>query len=271
MKIGLNGATIMPSPIEDDIAIAAECGFGAIEFWAAKLDAHGGPLDALGERVRAEGLSPSCINSIEDITCRDAAGRAALLDELRRRTSMARAVGAPAIVVVPSCVAAPVARKEAIEDAVDVLRAMSDVAGDVTLAFEFLGKPGCTVPTLDMAIEIVERAGRSNVGLVLDVFHFHAGGSALEDVRRVPIERLQVVHLNGAEDLPKAQLTDAHRLYPGEGVVPAADVLRLLREQGYDGVASVEIFRPQYWQLPAREVAGAAFAGATALLTAAGY
>lgn len=271
MKLGLNGATIMPSPIEDDIPIAAGCGFDAIEFWSAKLDAYAGPLEQLSDRVRTAGLTPSCINSIENITGRDPGRRTALLEELGRRVAMARALGAPAIVVVPSCVNAPVARDEAIEDAVDVLRAMSDVAGDVTLAFEFLGKPGCTVPTLDMAIEVVERVDRQNVGMVLDVFHFYAGGSVLDDVRRIPLEKLQVVHLNGAEDVPKAQLTDAHRLYPGEGVIPAVDVLRVLRERGYDGTASVEIFRPAYWQRPPGEVARAAFAGATAVMNAAGY
>jgi len=40
VRLALNGATIMPSPIEDDIDIAAECGFAALEIWAAKLDAH---------------------------------------------------------------------------------------------------------------------------------------------------------------------------------------------------------------------------------------
>jgi 2-keto-myo-inositol isomerase len=271
MKLGLNGATIMPSPIEDDIDIAAACGFTAIEFWAAKLDSYSGSMSRLRERVDRVGLAPSCINSIEDITCRDASGRAALLDELRERVAMANALGAPAIVVVPSCRDERLSRGDAIADAVDVLRTMSDVAGDIVLAFEFLGKPGCTVPTLDMAIDIIEAVDRSNVGMVLDVFHFYAGGSALDDVRRVLLDKLQVVHLNGAEDLPKPALTDAHRLYPEEGVVPAVEILRLLRERGYDGVASVEIFRPEYWQQPSDDVARHALEGARTVLRAAGY
>ena len=271
MKLGLNGATIMRSSIEDDIEIAAECGFTAIEFWAAKLDAHTGALERLAERVRALGLAPSCINSVENITARDAAGRHAVVDELRHRVGMATVLGAPAIVVVPSCIDAPLPRGAAIDDAVEVLRAMSDVAGDVTLAFEFLGKPGCRVPTLDMAIEIVERVDRPNVGMVLDVFHFYAGGSDLADVQRVPIEKLVVVHLNGAEHLPRQQLTDAHRLYPGEGVIPITAILSALAKRGYDGVASVEIFRPEYWEQDARTVARSAFTKATDVLLEAGY
>lgn len=273
MKLGLNGATIMPSPIESDVEIAAECGFAALEFWSPKLDAFAvhGSVGALAERLLELGVAASCINSIEDITVKDTAGRKALLEELRQRVAMAQVLGAPGIVVVPGCRDEPVSAGHAIADAVDVLRAMSDVAGDVSLAFEFLGKPGCTVPTLGMAIDIVERVDRANVGIVLDGFHFYVGESVLADVHRIPLDKLLVVHLNGAEDLPKSQLTDAHRLYPGEGVVPIETILGILHERGYDGLASVEIFRPEYWSWDLREVARDAFRQGTAVLRAAGY
>jgi 2-keto-myo-inositol isomerase len=152
-----------------------------------------------------------------------------------------------------------------------MLRAMSDVAGEVGLAFEFLGKPGCSVPTLDMAIEIVGAVDRANVGMVIDTFHFPAGGSVFADLDRVPIDRLFVVHLNGCEDRRREELTDAHRLYPGEGVIPSAEILSRLQARGYDGVVSIEIFRPEYWAQDPREVARTAKARAEAILTKAGY
>lgn len=268
MKLALNGATIMPSPIEQDVDIAAQCGYQALELWAAKLDTYvsHSSLAQLRDRMAAAGLQPSCINSIEDITANDAAGRDAILTTLRARVSMARELGAPSIVVVPSCRAEILSYRDAIADAVEVLRVMSDVAGDVSLAFEFLGKPGCTVPTLGMAMEIVDQVDRPNVGMVLDVFHFYAGGSDLDDVRRIAVDKLFMVHLNGVEDLPKDQLTDAHRLYPGEGATPIAAILDLLHQRGYDDIASVEIFRPEYWQQDRRAVASRAYELASQLL-----
>lgn len=273
MRLALNGATIMRSPLEGDIDVAAAAGFDALEIWADKLDAYllAHSLEDLREHLSTRGLAPWCINSIEDITFRNAAGRRDVLARLEHLSGVARVIGAPSIVVVPGRKPDGATRAECVRNAVDALRAMSDIAGETSLAFEFLSKPGCAVPTLDVAVEIVERAGRSNVGMVLDTFHFHAGGSSLAYIASVHVERLLVVHLNGCEDRPRAELTDAHRLYPGEGAIPIEAILSTLRVHGWDGVASVEIFRPEYWEQPPRQVAGIAHAKATAVLRAAGY
>jgi 2-keto-myo-inositol isomerase len=257
MRLALNGATIMHSPLADDIEIAAETGFSALEVWAPKLDAYlrERSLEEFAGRLLALGVQPWCINSIEDITPRDALGRARIIEQLERTAAVARAIGAPSIVVVPGRAPAGFERAAAVADAVAVLRLMSDVAGDVGLAFEFLGKPGCSVPTLDMAIEIISQADRRNVGMVIDTFHFHAGGSLMADLARVPLEKLFVVHLNGCEDRPRPELTDAHRLFPGEGIIPIGEILRALRTRGFDGMMSIEIFRPEYWARDPRDVA----------------
>jgi 2-keto-myo-inositol isomerase len=275
MRLCLNGATIMRSPLTADFEIAAECGFSALEIWAGKLEAHleHHTLADVRAKARALGITPWCINSIEDITFRDADGRKDLLAEVERMAAAGRYMGAPSIVVVPGQQPGGLAfnRNESINDAVEALVAMSEAAAEVGLAFEFLGKPGCAVPRLDMAIEIIERTDRANVGMVIDTFHFYAGGSRLDDITRVPVDRLFVLHLNGCEDLPKSELTDAHRLYPGEGAIPLQEILSTLRARGFDGTASVEIFRPAYWEQDPRDVARTAFERAATELTRAGY
>jgi 2-keto-myo-inositol isomerase len=273
MLLGLNGATIMRSSLSEDAEIAAECGYGALEIWAGKLAAYerDHSLDEFSRKLRMLGVKPWCINSIENITYRDADGRRDVLSETERLAAVARAIGAPAIVVVPGTRPDGFNRAESIGDAIDILRAMSEAAGEVQLAFEFLGKPGCAVPTLDMATEIVEAVDRGNVGMVIDTFHFHAGRSRLEDLERVPAERVLVLHVNGCEDLPRDQLTDAHRLYPGEGPIPIDEIAGRLRGCGFDGVASVEIFRPAYWEQEPREVARTARMMAAQILERAGY
>ena len=43
-------------------------------------------------------------------------------------------------------------------------------------------------------------------------------------------------------------MEDRHRLLPGLGILPLREMLAAFRRIGYDKVASVEIFRPEYWE-----------------------
>jgi len=126
---------------------------------------------------------------------------------------------------------------------------------NVRLAFEFLGQPDCSVPTLDLAHEIVRTTNRRNLGLVIDSFHFYAGGSTIEMVEALDPKLIYVFHINDAENLPREQLLDKHRLLPGLGILPLRELIAAFRKIGYDKVASVEIFRPEYWERDPFELA----------------
>ena len=55
-------------------------------------------------------------------------------------------------------------------------------------------------------------------------------------------------------------MQDRHRLLPGLGILPLQEIISGLQDIGYDGVASVEIFRPEYWQRDPYELAQEAHA-----------
>jgi 2-keto-myo-inositol isomerase len=93
------------------------------------------------------------------------------------------------------------------------------------------------------------------VGLVIDAFHFYAGGSRVEDLDGLAGDRLCIVHLDDAEPGDPATLTDAQRLWPGEGVIPLRPLLQRIEQIGYRGAYSLELFRPEYWVMDPAEVA----------------
>ncbi len=109
--------------------------------------------------------------------------------------------------------------------------------------------------TLDLDKKIIERVNRKNVGLVIDTFHFYAGNSSFEAIETLDPEKLFIFHINDAEDLPKTDLTDAHRLYPGLGILPIKEIKERFDKIGYDRMVSIEIFRPEYWNADPFEVA----------------
>ena len=66
---------------------------------------------------------------------------------------------------------------------------------------------------------------------------------------------LPVLHINDYPDLPaREQIDDSHRVYPGDGTAPLARILRDLRETGFRGVISLELFNRDYWKQDAATV-----------------
>ena len=253
MKLALNGATTMRADLATDLHAAKAAGFDYLEIWAAKLRAF------LKERTTAElkdlfaesGLSPLSINSIEHITFRDAVAYESIKHECEELSRIAAAVGCPCIVVVPGRLPnGGASRANVIAESVRVLNELCDIAAahNVALAFEFLGQTDCSVPTLDLAAEIVREVNRKDLGLVIDSFHFYAGNSTFAMIESLDPDMIRIFHINDAEDLPREQLEDRHRLLPGLGILPLTEMLSSFRKIGYDTVASVEIFRPEYWE-----------------------
>ena len=65
---------------------------------------------------------------------------------------------------------------------------------------------------------------------------------------------LHVMHLN---DYPQAAdsstLNDSNRVYPGDGVAPLRQIFRDMRDNGFRGYFSLELFNREYWTKSADE------------------
>jgi 2-keto-myo-inositol isomerase len=259
MKIALNGATTMHADLSTDIKAASAAEYDLIEIWSAKLYKYletRTPADLRAELTDAA-IEPYSINSIEHITFRSDADYAAIKAECETLSRIAGEIGCPYIVVVPGKLPENSIRNEIVNESVQVLGELGEIAANhgVSLAFEFLGQADCSVQTLDLCNEIVELTGRENIGNVLDTFHFYAGSSTFDSIDKMRAEKLFIFHINDAEDLPKDELTDARRLYPGLGILPIREIKEHFDKIGYDRMVSVEIFRPEYWEQDPFDVA----------------
>jgi 2-keto-myo-inositol isomerase len=262
MKIALNGATTMHADLETDIKAASAAGFELIEIWASKLrEFLKTKTNAdLKNLLEANNLEPYSINSIEHITFRTHADYEKIKAETEEFSKIAQDINCPYVVVVPGKLPENTDEEKIIEESVKVLNELADIAEKygVGLAFEFLGQTDCSVQTLDLDKKIIDRVNRKNVGLVIDTFHFYAGNSSFEAIETLDPEKLFIFHINDAEDLPKENLTDAHRLYPGLGILPIKEIKQRFDKIGYDRMVSIEIFRPEYWDADPFEVAKSA-------------
>ena len=275
MELGLNGATTLTADLATDIAVAGKAGFDFIEIWAAKLFGYleSGGLVAVRRDLARAGVGVAALNSVERITFNDPSGHVRMLEDFRRFCRIAEVLRCETIIVVPSPRPPRVSAETIAVESVRVLRELSRIAKPygVRLALEFLGFRDCTVNSLGQCAAIVERAARPNVGLVLDSFHFFAGGSSIASLCEADPRKIFMVHVNDVEPAPRATLHDALRLLPGEGVLPLPAILSALKGIGYEGKFSVEIFRPAYWARPPLAVAKAARTAALSALRQGGY
>jgi 2-keto-myo-inositol isomerase len=261
----------MTSDLETDVMATAHAGFKALELWASKIDKYleDHSVEDFKALLADNGVAAMSINSIEFITFRGDE-YPQIKARCRELCQIAQAIDCPTIIVVPSPTPSwETTWEEIVEEHVKVLRDLSDIAGEygVKLSFELLGFGWCSVRTPRGAWEIVQKTGRDNVGLVVDCAHLWGGGGLFNEIEMVDPARIFTFHLDDLEDLPKEAITDAQRILPGQGVIPLDDICERLKNVGYNGDCSVELFRPEYWEWDPKELASAVRESATKVLS----
>lgn len=258
MKLCFNEATTLEnSNLALDLELCEKHGYDLIEIRLDKLREYlktrtVGELAAFFTNHR---LKPFAFNALEFILFRDAAGYAQILSDLRFLCETGAVIGCKKIVVVPTFDVGGKTKPEIKAEAVRVLREMAGIAKPygVSLAFEFVGYPNCSVNTFGQAYDIVRETDLDNVGVVLDCFHFHAMGSRLSDLAAADPKKIFIFHIDDSEDLPVGAARDDKRLWPGEGAVDLKGIIGTLRQIGYGDMVSVELFRPEYWRMSAED------------------
>lgn len=260
MKLCFNEATTLEnSNLAKDLELCEKHGYDFIEIRSMDklpeyLENHS--IDDLANFFNTNHIKPLALNALVFFNNRDEAGYKEIISEFKSMLEVAKKIGVQYVVAVPLVTEEKILKKDIKNSAVEVLKELSDLAEPygVKITLEFVGHPQCTVNTFGQAYDIVETVNRENVGLVFDCFHFHAMGSNVEDLKKADVSKIFILHIDDTEDFPIGFLTDDDRVWPGHGAIDLDFMLSTLKEKGYDGVVSVELFRPEYYKLDAEEV-----------------
>lgn len=114
------------------------------------------------------------------------------------------------------------------------------------LAIEFL--PWTEIPSITALQVLLESINRDNVGILLDTYHFFMGDPSLDALKKIPPERIFLIHANDlVEDrelfsrLSLIEITRGYRVVPGQGDFPLNAFFKTLREMGVEAPVSLEI------------------------------
>lgn len=260
VRFSLNTSTIRGQNLSliDEVEIAARAGYDAIEPWTRELQKFvesGGKLADLGKRIRDAGLSVESAIGFAEWIVDDDGRRVRGLEQAKRDMDMVQQIGGRRLA------APPVGATDRtdmsllrIADRYRTLLELGDKIG-ITPQVEMWGFSKTLTRLSEVAMVAVE-TGHPKACILPDVYHFRKGGSHFGGLKLLGAATFSVFHMNDyPADPPPATITDAHRVYPGDGAAPLTEILRDLRAIGFAGVLSLELFNPEYWKQDAFEVA----------------
>jgi 2-keto-myo-inositol isomerase len=239
--------------LEDIIAACGDARFDGMELDLRAIDEAAGrvSLAEIKRMLDERGLAPASVMAFD---LAPFAEDEAAFERFRRGADAAKALGAPVLLTYCAArVPAGMSSDAALDAAGQRARRYAEAAAPVKVALEPVGRTELMGgPTA--ALDIARRSGAANVGIMMDTFHYYRSEVSDADILAIPRDKLLIVHVNDSQDLPRADLKDSHRLHVGEGILPLDHDLKLLKQIGYDGFLSVEIFCENYWREPVGKV-----------------
>ena len=258
MELCFNEMTVMKNgALPEDIALCAQAGFSAVELRKGTLLRYlrgGGTLEALWQTLEEQHVRAASLNALESVSFQTKAGGRMLRELSDWCFAACRVLGCGCMEVIASFnVPEGISTAAICRETADSLLRLSDAAADygVRLALEFMAMPGSSVQTFAQCAEILEAVDRANVGMLLDTWHFCAGGSRPEELSALRGDRLFMVHVSDCPVRAPFTAQRAESYWPGEGDAPLEELLRNVRATGYDGPCSVEVMDPNVLALPA--------------------
>jgi sugar phosphate isomerase/epimerase len=256
----LNTATIMGQKLSlnDQIDVAAKAGYDAFEPWVRDLEAHvksGASLKDAAKRIKGHGLRVESAIGFPQWIVNDATARAKGLEQAKRDMDLVLQLGGKRLA------APPVGAHDKVHVSALVVaeryRALCELGAKmgVVAQMEVWGFSK-SISRLGEAALVAIECGHPQACILADVYHLHKGGSGFTGLKLLGSASMHVFHMNDyPADPPREKITDAHRVYPGDGVAPLAQMVRDLHALGFRGALSLELFNREYWKQDALKVA----------------
>ncbi|WP_455926802.1 sugar phosphate isomerase/epimerase family protein [Pseudomonas capeferrum] len=261
--IALHSTVAKHSTLAMDIDMAQTLGFDALEINSGKLEAYlqAGYCEAELQDL-LKNMHVTGIGYLRDIE-RQGAERDDLFKEARRLFELANLVGAKGVQVLtgPINVQAVIdfqatgksahysgllGRDQAEQYALTAsnLAALADVAKQYDLLLYLEALSWTPLNTLDHQLQLIDRAGRSNVKLVIDYWHCFTSGVTPADVARLNRDVIYGVHVCDSlayeGGIPNEEVL--RDVPTGSGVLDLAAWTAGVKATGYTGWWSCELF-----------------------------
>lgn len=247
----LNTSTLREHKLSlvDEIEIAARAGYNGVEPWIGEIQKYveaGGALADLRKRIADHGLTVESAIGFARWIVDDDAERAKGLEDAKRDMDLVRQIGGSRIAAPPAgATNGPSLELMRVAERYHALLEVGRQIG-VRAQLEVWGFSK-NLSRLGETAYVAIESGHPWACILPDVYHLYKGGSNFQGLALINASAIDVFHINDYPAQPaRAEITDAHRVYPGDGVAPLSRILKILFDNGFDGALSLELFNRNY-------------------------
>jgi 2-keto-myo-inositol isomerase len=256
----LNTGTLREHKISlvDKIQIAAKSGYQAIEPWIDEIARYrdsGGRLPDLRNQIRDLGLTVESAIGFSHWIVDDDQARAAALENAKRDMEMLKAIGGKRIAAPPA--GATDQRNLDLFRAAERYRRLLEVGREqgIVPQVELWGF-SAALSRIGEVLFVAAESGHEDACVLTDVYHIYKGGSDFRGLRMMAGNSAHLVHINDyPAEPPRETISDADRVYPGDGIAPLHQIITDLLHAGFHGFLSLELFNRTYYKQDPRLVA----------------
>ncbi len=257
MQLAFSTNAYLKHPFDEAAARIAAIGYAGLELladvphaWpAGLLEGQKRDITAAMQRsgLRFSNINAFMMNAVADhrqpywhpsFIEPDAHYRRVRIDHTRRALSLCAELGAPHITTEPGGPLLPgQPRQAAIDLFVEVLKPLAEHAERCGVALLIEPEPGLLLETTAQYLEVAERVNAPSLGLNFDVGHAYCVSEDL--ARAIALLAGHIRHYH-VEDIAATRVH--HHLVPGTGAIDFAAVIEAIRNTGYTGWLTVELY-----------------------------
>jgi 2-keto-myo-inositol isomerase len=246
-RFAMNTATIAGT-LEEKLLAMSDAGFSKIELWSKDLVDHPGGVEGGVKTIRESGMTVANFKLLRDYEGLYGSARDYKLDVASSLMDLMDRIDAKLLLVVSSTNPNATGDIDTLGLDLAALGSVAEPRG-IRIGYEALSW-GRWVNDYAAAWEVVKRADRPNVGLVLDSIHALLLSTDLVHLNAIPAEKIFLVQLSDYlwYNNDVIDTSRHHRVFVGEGAHGfwIAELLRRLGALGYSGDYSLEVFNDDY-------------------------
>jgi sugar phosphate isomerase/epimerase len=241
-----------------ELETAAAAGFRSVEIWIDSLQTYlnnGGTISDAKKRLDDLGIKVENLISFTEWIVDDEAKRKNALEELKAQMDIMAQIGCKRVAATgKGATATSIPDLKTIAQRYRTILQLGDTTG-VVPQIEMWGFQK-NLSKVSEVLYIATESGHPSARILLDIFHFYRGNTSLDTLHLMNPSAVDILHIN---DYPAnfnyETITDADRIYPGDGVAPLKRILTTLARTDEPLVLSTEVFNKFYYQQNALTVA----------------